>query len=71
MQHLIGKRVIVKAEIARDNFGKHIPGKLVEVGGICSFIGKNFFGNLQITVGRLPIEIPNYSYVKIDHTKNA
>lgn len=74
MEHLIGKRVkVLVKDAARDNQGKLIKGKLLEVGGIIDMIGNNQWmgGRFQIVIDRCPYEINHINDLKIIEKSRA
>lgn len=65
---LIGSRVIAKVKNAdRDDKGKLIPGKYIEVGGIIDYLGPNKMLGipLQIIIDRCPYEIDKVTDLRI------
>ena len=66
MTHFIGKRVIVRAPIGRDEKGKSNK-KMIEFGGMCDYIGPNphLKYDLVIIVNRMPVELQSIDQVKL------
>ena len=65
---LIGSKIIAKVKnAARDDKGKLIPGKFIEVGGTIEYLGPNkFLGwELQITIDRCPFELEKVTDFRI------
>ena len=66
LDFLIGKKIKVKT-ILRDDRGRKVLGKYSFVEGICEYVGpnKHLGYELQITVGRMPIEINSINDIKL------
>ena len=66
--NLIGSKIIARVKnAARDDKGKLIPGKIIEVGGIIDYLGpNNYLGwPLQITIDRCPYEMDKVTDMRI------
>ena len=66
--NLIGSKIIAKVKnAARDNKGKLIPGKYIEVGGIIEYLGPNEYLGwpLQVTINRCPFELDKITDIQI------
>jgi len=65
---LIGSKVIAKVKnAARDDKGKLIPGKVIEVSGTIEYLGPNEVMGwpLQITIDRCPYELDKVTDFRI------
>jgi hypothetical protein len=62
----IGKRIIVRVPIGRDDSGKS-NGKMTEVAGVCDYTGPNKVLGIPIiaVINRMPIELNSLNQITI------